>query len=278
MEEVRKLIDKERQDVYCGNCGAHFYIYEPKCPYCGTTNELGDEAKFLEHLESIIDNMEDVENIPKEAMESEAKKTWQKAGRVFIILAVLILIAVIIVLAATKTKYKVSSDKTKKQVLWQYENYPKLDAMYEAEDYDGIIEFENDLYSNPETEEFNIYNWKHGEFINSYRDYYNLVNYKDFLKEDGSVDFISKEILFGAAVDILYGPHEIQLRNGRLSEMEYENIQIYQESARQFLIDHFGMTESEVDDLGSRVCADYPSVGVDYEKKREVVAEYEFVD
>lgn len=278
MEEVRNLIDKEKQDVYCTNCGAHFYIYEPKCPYCGTTNELGDEAKFLEHLESIIDNMEDVENIPKEAMEKEAKKTWRKAGKVFLILAVLVVIALAIVLLATKTTNKVSNDKTREQVLWQYENYPILDKLYEEKDYDGIIEFENELYSNPETEEFSIYNWEHIEFIASYRDYYNLVNYKDFLEEDGKADTVSKEILFSSAVELLYEPHEIKVRNGRLSKQEYENILIYQDSARQFLMDHFGMTASEVDDLASRVCADYPRVGVAYEKEREVVKEYEFID
>lgn len=75
--------------VRCLSCGAQFKHTEPKCPYCGTIYVPGAETAYMNHLDDIRDEMEDLNDLALSGTGAEFKRVLKKTG-----------IALIIVIAA----------------------------------------------------------------------------------------------------------------------------------------------------------------------------------
>lgn len=46
--------------MICKNCGAHFDDLLPKCPYCGEFHYAGAQKEYMDHLEDMKDDLEDL--------------------------------------------------------------------------------------------------------------------------------------------------------------------------------------------------------------------------
>ena len=63
--------------IICSSCGAEFDNDMAKCPYCGTMNYEGAEKEYLEKLEDVREDLDDLNEVPLE----ETKKEFKKQGR-----------------------------------------------------------------------------------------------------------------------------------------------------------------------------------------------------
>ena len=64
------MADTTVKKIICSSCGAEFEDTLPKCPYCGSLNYKGAEAEYLGKLESMRQDMQQLEQVP----EKELKK------------------------------------------------------------------------------------------------------------------------------------------------------------------------------------------------------------
>lgn len=272
MSNVEKIISKQRQDIECTSCGAVFNIHMPSCPFCGSVNELGSEEQYLHYLETIRKNLDEAGNIPEQAYMKEAKSGLKKAAIVMAILLAIVVLLFLggVVITVVLNNYFANQDL--KQAQWEQENYPLLDEMYEAGDYDGLVEFWHGLIDKNGHMDYSIWSWEHYEFLVAHSHYIAIKDYWAEIKDGQGEKFDYRyKYGFSNAMTLLCDTWDIKLSTVKnINENEYEIILGYQDYARGFLRDVFGLSDPEIDDIKTKVMADYPSVGYDYNKIDEV--------
>lgn len=237
--------------IVCPNCGASIYENEAKCPFCGYINIPGAEEKFMRDMQK---TEEELSQIP-ELQKAEYRKHMSKNSKIIVVtIAIATVIAAVlcgIYLFFEHVIYSYDETDVKAQMLWEREVFPVLDEMYAAGDYDGIIQFEYDLYDENEANDtkYSIYDWEHYYFISGYRRYQDVEMYIDILdKGDELSSYQSETILYDCmwfhcreyGIDNEYIPYtdeEIAILDG------------YREITEGYLYERLGFTEEEVERL-----------------------------
>ena len=149
-------IESERK-VICPNCGGEFKEQSAKCPYCGTMYYPGAEEEYLKKLEHVRTDLEDLGAVPEQETVKAIKK---RAGwAIKLVMAAIIIVLLCAGFLAWKNREEPYDAKT--QYLWRQENYPKMEEMFENEQY-------AELYAFIEQETANgIYlsDWEHWSFM-----------------------------------------------------------------------------------------------------------------
>lgn len=242
---------------HCINCGASYSYQEAKCPYCGTVNEIGAEQKYMEHLEDIREDLEAVaelpENVYKEEIKSTGKKVRKHVVRGIIVLAVIAAIWLYL-------QNRVYDYYSKDQLLWEQENLPKMDAWYEAGEYDKIQDFMN-------TAEYPLYDWEHYDYLESYRKHQSILYYHQLLQN--SEELLEQDREF-AIYDSLSLMHDATFQDSyqHFSEEEKQLIKEYGAEAEQLLVEAFGLTEQQVEEIYQAVLV---NGYIDFEKCRKYI-------
>ena len=173
--------------IKCENCGAEIDENEPKCPYCGALNEIGGEREYMEKLDDI---REDMEELPEE-VDHETKKELKRSVKL-IRNAALITIGVILILVGIEFGYNFIHEhflfkqpSQKETMRWQSENFPILDEMYDAGDFDAIVELMDTLTDEDSVGTYALYDWKHIDIILDYRFYSDCMNLAEHISEVG---------------------------------------------------------------------------------------------
>lgn len=94
------MADTEVKKIICSSCGAEFEDTLPKCPYCGSLNYKGAEAEYLGKLESMRQDMQQLEQVPEKELKKKLKKKQKFVIKLLIILAALAAILAVIVFRA----------------------------------------------------------------------------------------------------------------------------------------------------------------------------------
>ena len=160
---------KDKKMLHCENCHATISADSAKCPYCGALNAVGGEKQYMEHLFDLKENVEELKGVPLQTYRQELKKNSRIIKRTLFICSIVALLAVGLFFITDNLRYtNMPVAEQREQLLWEKENFPKLDALYADEDYDSILEFEN---TNCADGYYSIYNWEHYGFISLYRWY-----------------------------------------------------------------------------------------------------------
>ena len=154
--------------VICNNCGGSFDEKETKCPYCGMIYEVGAEKAYHEKLETIRQELDQVDDIVVTDLKSELKQF-------FLVFAVTIVIVFGIGLLINHNRVvsneEEQKEKTSKMMdeldefLKGRERYSEWEALYEKGEYEAmyrLVSKETTLINPP-------VNWKYYQFYNTYR-------------------------------------------------------------------------------------------------------------
>ncbi len=137
-EEKRRK--SQGREVACRFCGAHFDEMLPKCPYCDSTNIKGAEAQYMDRLEDVRSDMADLSQVPARETRKEFKKQTK-----FILIVVGIIVGGLLLLAGVEVIFGKPFEERDKQAdyVWQQENFPTFDELYEQERYEELagVEF-----------------------------------------------------------------------------------------------------------------------------------------
>ena len=91
------MADTTVKKIICSSCGAEFEDTLPKCPYCGSLNYKGAEAEYLGKLESMRQDMQQLEQVPEKELKKKLKKKQKFVIKLLILLAALAAILAVIV-------------------------------------------------------------------------------------------------------------------------------------------------------------------------------------
>ncbi len=241
------------KQMICASCGASFDDGLAKCPYCGSINISGAEKEYFKTLEGVREELEDLDDAPAQ----ELKETFQKQGRKFWKLLV-----PVFVLAAASVGWiwyqnRPSGEDHKSRYLWEQENFPALDGLYESGSYDEMAKAADSLL---EQEENSLYNWEHYDF---YEVYSLAVNMEKRLEERSEGSLSSYD-----SVDLFYEEWYLVCAEAFQTERKKENLTVYTEremealspyieKARQDLKDSWGLTEQQYQEFLSLARGNY---------------------
>lgn len=232
--------------LYCENCNAPIPADAAKCPYCGALNAVGGEKKYMENLFELKGNVEELKTAPVKAYKEEVRKTGKIIKRtLFAVIIAAFCIWGLHIWVRMPFNEKAPIEDVKARLDWERENYPKLDKLYEAKDYDGILEFENQIM---EDGLYSISGWAHYDFINEYRRYMSFKADASII-ETGNYD---KDNVYWCIVDAMLLKQDKSYAGYTDEEMEY--IEEYRDETNEFLKNALGMEQEEIDTLYDECC------------------------
>lgn len=239
--------------VTCENCGAEFDIHEAKCPFCGHINPYGAEEKYMQQMQDIKSNLAQVDDEQIEVIKKETKKT----GKI-VLITLLSIVAVILVAGAILYVYTwkqiqhfeslglYESDPLK-AAKWNDEHLADMEAMYDAGDIDGLVEYYGKLYDEGNIGAFN--SWSHSFLITQI---YDLRFWTNYLEDDKLDDLVIHQLMF----NLLY------YYNGdyKGTNMPDEDQTIIMEEVQKHLdkaSDRFGITAELLEEMNTHCIGEY---------------------
>lgn len=266
--------------MICKNCGATFDAQLPRCPYCNAMNEIGAKKQFYHKIKHILKKMNVISELPQRTVLTASGK---------LLLGITIILSVIIGIILVRTKiinqrYYLETAETEEKffqrVAWEKEVYPKLDAWYEAGDYDKILRVYHDTYLDPENNN-SIYTWRHSEFIYIYDNYFYILQLRKEIEEGEAIgDIFESEALY-TTLQFYYNnaPEQLKLRTPKdiehsdwgLTEQELLLIKQYRQECKDILQNEYSMTQEEMDHLYNKCLEnkDVFKVCKDFIRKKE---------
>lgn len=208
----------------CPNCGAALDDSVAKCPYCGSTNFPGAEKEYMNELHELHKDLEKLEEVPMDCFEDSVKKESARAGkRIGISLLITVLVALGIFILFRFNDFQLQKQDAA-QTAWERTAFPKMDAWYEKEDYDAVLDY---ILTDPETQTYSIYNWKHSDFIWAYADYLIIINPEQNSEKD----------IMTAMTSLL-----IMSRLENMRQEDSTKVKTYRKEAEQILNERYNMT------------------------------------
>ena len=148
--------------VVCKSCGAEYDASEPGCPYCGTMNLPGAEKAYMNKLEGIRGDLEELGTLGKK----EAKVHAGRLGKKILIAAAVLAAAIAVVLIVMARREAAEAARDRAEYLWQRKGFAEMDRLYEAGDYDGLT----DYFFRASEEDHDVWQYRHRDFCSFYRD------------------------------------------------------------------------------------------------------------
>lgn len=264
MSEFKKIINSKGSEIECPYCGAIYDIHMERCPYCDSINELGAEEDYLNDLEDIRKNLEMQDDFTQDMYVDAAKKTMKKALKVLITILIVLASIVVVIFIAYATFKAHQEVKQRQELNWQKENFKKLDAWYDAGDYDAINDFVNQMYDNGEYHE--TWRWEHYEFMQAYYKYSYIKEYEEKYN-DGTLYGYEEKYFFNDAMQLIFDVWDIKLNSAKnINKKEYNLIMEYREYARDLVKEYYNLSDEELDEFSKEIQYDPPGVGIDYNK------------
>jgi len=233
--------------VFCKNCGGDFDASEPKCPFCGYINYSGAEKKYMDELGQIKENLDDIDD----AVVRDNKKMVGKYAIVIGCVAAIVALVVVLIVVIAKlreSEFWSGEPDAKEKLLWEVENFPKLEAWYEEGNYAAILEFENQMYL--EESPYDLYNFEHKAFLDVYRCYDQIRWYIDDLDEGRLSEPGSYSLTYNV---FKFYFKEYEESYNPLTEEEQVIVAGYREEVMDYLYNRMKYTDEEMESIRDRV-------------------------
>lgn len=237
--------------VICPNCGAAIYENEAKCPFCGYINISGAEEKFMRDIQKTEDDLNQIPELQK----AEYKKSMKKSSKIiFITIGIMAVIAAVILGIHMLLEYVLFSydeGDAKAQMIWANENFPILDEMYAAGDYDGILDFMYELYDENDENgtHYTMYDWEHYYFISAYERYKSVEGCIAVLDRGEELSEIEAKYLVYDCMWIHYRIYDKDNEYMPYTDEEIAYLDECREITDGYFFGRLGFTQQEVEKL-----------------------------
>lgn len=218
---------ENRKKMICSSCGAEYEDSLAKCPYCDTINYKGAEKEYLNKLEDVREDMGELAYVPESTVKAELKKQGHLVRKIVIIVIIVIglLFSVPYVLEFLADA---GGPPEKEQFLWQTENYPKFDALYEAGEYDELVKVLNEELLG----EYSIWDYEHRAFAFVYGD---ISSAKEAMEKIDSGENTSEDIY----TKLLYSQVDLIVQWERDDELSDEEREILKPLMDEVVADYY---------------------------------------
>ena len=239
--------------VVCGSCGAQFDEDRAKCPYCGSTNLKGAEKEYMEKLKGIKGNMGELDEVPMEELKGAFQKQGKRLKKVLLSLLALAAVLLLVIFLTGRGEKKDYRD----QYLWEQENFPKLDQLYDAGEYDDMLAYVNQLTDDGEHD---LFEWEHYDFYLAYGSAARVQELLEKREAKDLSDFEQLELFYCEWYVVCleeFAEERAGLLQEKYSEQEMAILAPYIEMARQDLMESWGLSEQEYDEFLSQASKNY---------------------
>ena len=187
----------EAQKIICTQCGAVIPPGVAHCPYCGSAYAPEAEREYMQKLEQVRKDLENVGNTGAEVSRKEIGSVGKRIG----IVVGIILILFGLLFGAYLIVERKEEINTRKEYFWKQEHLPELNRLYEEGDYDALL----DAFEKAQDEGYYLYDWEHRTFVTVYREtkYIDLIlqmREKGVFSEDDAQDLLYSELVCRGAV------------------------------------------------------------------------------
>ena len=238
------LIKNMAAVVKCENCGAEMDIHEECCPFCGYINQYGAEEKYMEKMQDIKANLAEVDDQQIEVTKNEAKK-----GIKIILITVIVILIIVGAFAAlfkfseymgVRNGSAIYKEMDPFEVTeWNQKHLGNLEAMYEAGDIDGLVDYFRMLMS----EDIGaFYQWQHSFMVSQASGLREDIEYME--TRDQLTDLDIHIIMF----DVLYYYNGDHLGT-TIDETEAEYLKIESDKLMEAACKRFDITTDVLDDM-----------------------------
>ena len=245
---------KTKDIVVCPSCAAEFSKDNAKCPFCGVMYYQGAEKAYMEHLESVKEELSELQYLPEETIKEEVRSVGKLLRKVVIILVILVAVIAGLVYWLVQKQRK----QDREDFLYQHANYPVFDEMYDNGEYDALSEKYNEALLNGD----DMWSWEHRDFISAY----NSVK----MSQDVMARIDGGEVLgAGEYARLLWDEWNVvmYLGSGNLDEQEKAYIDAIAGDVIADLKTRWGMSEEQLSEWYDRLAADYYIITYDECKK-----------
>lgn len=248
----------------CENCHAMIPKDSARCPYCGSLNPIGGEKQYMERLSDLKEDVKDLHGEPVRAYGRELRRTVKVIVITFLCLLTVLLLFLLI--RSLIDRESMQEYDSKERLMWERENFPLLDEMYEQGDYDGILAFKGE---NSDDINHSIGGWEHSDLIDVY------MWYKWFMEDADSYSRGNTDthLIENCILDIFIILQERTY--ARYDEKELALVEVWQDEMFEAAGDRFGITKETLYQLyeNSLVETDYGS-RYDYRRGEKNVRTY----
>lgn len=235
--------------VQCSSCHGLFENTEAKCPFCGTFYYEGAEQQYLESLEDIVEDFEELREQPKEELQEQTLDTSKNLLKIFLKTAVCLGIVAVIAYSwiSNSRKAPLTEVEQKAQILWEKETYPQLDQWYAEGEYDKIMSFYDDLLAD-ENNPYSMSQWEPLMFLLKYDENLMFHDIKDGYFRTGELDPVDLgKVLISTLDDTIYYLY---------TEEEKLKVDDFLQEQRAFLQEEFHYSNAELDEIKAMAFAE----------------------
>lgn len=243
--------------MICPNCGGDFADWAPQCPYCGNMNYQGAEKQYMDQLETL---RQDMGELPEASKEHYRKEVGGAVKKLLLPLTILVLAAAAIAALGViweRHQEKKYEERYLRAYAWEKENFPRLDQWYEAEEYDKIADFSDQLWE--EDSEFQMDDWEHSVFIIDYYKPYRACLLLRQELEEGKVpswDMVADALPAGIFLALYTSEETLEKKADEMEKWGYGltddevlKVREYRLAARAILYENMGFSEEEAEEL-----------------------------
>lgn len=233
--------------IRCHNCRALIDIHSEKCEYCGYINESGAEEKYMQSLDEIKEQLDNVDNEALSGYFDEAKSASKKILKIAaIIFAIFLILLVAYIYISKEMDYSTNKSKSDEidEIVWQNDNFDRYDEMYEAGEFEELAA----IFSSDEVQGHEIYQWSHYNIINSYSHYVVIRDeYVPILDDGESIENWASSMLFDSFF-FYYRVYETDASIRKtLSDDDIATLEEIRDYVTDIIYNRFGFTDKELE-------------------------------
>ncbi len=199
-ENTGKRVGKTRgRIIICRSCGADYSADLPNCPYCGTMNLPAAENAYMGRLHSLRGDLENLGDLAGQKGRARMKAVYRR----FLVIAVIALLVIAVAVVLHQGKVREEAEKEKAEYLWQLDFFPRLDACYDAGDYDAL----RTLYQQGYEEDHYVWQYRRRAFC----EYLVTLNYAEQARLDVEQGYGDPVYLFVNEIELYELERQIDL-------------------------------------------------------------------
>lgn len=238
--------------MYCGSCGAKLTEKDARCPFCGTINPLGAEAEYMEKLEDIREDTEDLADTTREEYGKQLKHHSGFAIKIFLVLFFICLFFFFLTHGCSHLIEQHEKKELRDEIAFRNEYFPRLDELYSQGDDEIVMEYMDSLFNKKGVSA--LYSWKHQTYYQYYGYYQNVRNLIDGIKYQ---DYSDYELYEGFYCALLLTQDVIQSYDRQaISAQEKDKIEAFAQEAYQLLTADLGFAPDELQGIYDECCED----------------------
>lgn len=234
--------------MYCTQCGASIQEKELKCPYCGAVNPFADEQKYMERLQKILRETEDLSEEPLRQYGRELKHHGKRTLKISLAVASVFVVLAVIFLVIRLVHDRQEAISARARLALEQKYIPQLDELYEEENYEEVSRLLDQAYEEAVSGDAQFFSWDHSTFMYYYECYHTMTEFEALLHDDArySPEMLEDALYYSM---VLYKEALLPYEEDQISSREKEQISSYKNDAGIFLRESLNFTEEEIDRL-----------------------------